>query len=509
MARQRTAPARTAPSAPQTAAQAGDASALSEAVEIEALRTQLELVQESLTDMVIRQEDAGWSPTGQYNQNETGLTLQQLHTLIKTTRPLVASNPLIKKSISSRIGYVWADGVKFSTNSENSDKALENLIKENARYVFSLQAYEELERGLASDGNVFFLLDKTGKKIWRIPLGEISDYMTSPMSSEEIWYVQRTWSVTTRDANNRATTIEKKVWYPTVERSKMRVGTNVPEIPPKFGDVEVDKKMAVQHVLVNRQIGWPLGTPDVFSVMYWARAYKEFLEASWAITRALSKFVWKITNNKSKATNQAAVKLAQPTAGPQSFVGSDGNDLTAINRSSATPNFSAGEPLAGMVAAGLDLSVLTSLAQEKPDEGLPLTVLRAMVARQQVWDEAFTSMLSHMGVMRPEVVFRPIQVLALHRVLQAIAVAANTATLHPEEVRDLVVMTMETLGLNSDKKLPKAGKWAEYTKGMTDDKTGRQPNDNPGQTPLNTPNDGNGADPGALDDGENDASKQG
>ncbi|HXJ66381.1 MAG TPA: hypothetical protein VNN79_21675, partial [Actinomycetota bacterium] len=212
---------------------------------------------------------------------------------------------------------------------------------------------------------------------------------------------------------------------------------------------------------------------------------------------------------------KAAIKVAVPqtadamgnrTDTGATAVMSAGLDLAAVNKAGASVDFSAGRPLAAMVAAALDLPLNVILAESDQGEAADLDVptVKAMQFRQQQWSEGLVRMFAYLGARTAKIVFPPIQAAPLHRVIQAIVTAASAGVLFPSEVRDLIVKALRSYGIDPRAGLPDPGEWKAYASPQAA---------NPGTPPQQTPNDTATGPPdqrtagGALADGDHEMRK--
>lgn len=459
-----------------------------------------DLLQESMDDLQRSVDDLGWQNLSGFggNTDESGMPLDTIRRSITNTRSLVAANPLVRKGVRARIGFIWGEGITVTGN------LTKRIMEINDNQIFSSVACEELETAMSTDGNVFFFLDQRTKKIRRVPMSQITDFIVDPDDSEVIQFVKRTWTARVLNENTgRAENIDNVFWFPTIEFINQNMGS----LPASIGGVAVEQNQAINIVSANKQVGWLWGVPDLISVMYWSFAYKQFLESEYTLVRALAKFAFKITDTRPKGqgAKQAAVKVAQPNnragidAGATTTM-SGGMDMTAINKAGANVNFDAGRPLAAMVAAGLEVPLSILLAEPKQSTNnyeisLDPSTVKAAQSRQRLWTNEFTRMFKYLGANNAKVKFPPIQSAPIHRVVQAIVTAASSGVLFPAEVRELTVKAMANYGIDPKKGLPEPGQWAEYA-------TPAQ--DNPGTTPQNTPDntDNKRSPAGPLADGD-------
>lgn len=425
-----------------------------------------DLLRESMEDLQRSIDEIGWASLNGFgvNPDENGLQLDKLRKLLTNTRSLRAANPIVKRGVSARYGLIWGEGVTVKGNRTR------NILVENESRVFSSAACEEIESALATDGNVFFLLDKRTQRITRVSMSQISDYVVDPDDGESLQFIKRTW--TSRELNTttgRVETVTKKMWYPTIE-----FVLHNPALPTNIGDTLVEQDQALNVVSANKQVGWVWGVPDLLPVMYWARAYKEFLEANYTLVRALARFAWKVTDTRAKGAGakKAAVRIAQPTNTRGVDAGATvpmpgGMDMVAINKAGANVSFDAGRPLAAMVAAGLEIPLAVLLAEPKQSANnyvisLDPATVKSAQSRQRLWVNELTRMFAYLGASNAKVTFPPIQSDPIHRVIQSVVTAASTGMLFPAEVRELIIKALADFGVSFKNGVPEPEEWAAY-----------------------------------------------
>ena len=432
-----------------------------------ALQNSMEVLQESFTDAMLALDDVGWKPLGG-DEDATEIRLETMKTIAQTTRGLVAVNPLIKRGVAVRTTYIWGAGVKFEGIAED-DPILTD--RTNKKFIFSPQAFAELEAVMATDGNLFVLISK-GKarrsvissgvpKMTRIPMGEITGTISDPTNKEDVWFYRREFMVeqesySTGEKSARSMT----VWYPATDYDV----TNGK--PFNIQGKPVVWNSALLHNTANKQVGWKWGAPDLMSVIFWTKAYKEFLENSATLVKAYSRFAFKVTAQTKAGVQGAATKVAaqpvrDPFTGEVQGVGGTavmgmGTSLSTIGRTGGSVDFSAGLPLAAMVAAGLEIP-LTSLTADggssnrSAAETLETPTLKAMKARQQLWGGFFERLFDYIGKPNVKAVWGQIDPGDVLRRVQAITAALPLNVLHAEELRELVVVALE---IENDKELP-------------------------------------------------------
>lgn len=432
-----------------------------------ALQNSMEVLQESFADAMLALDDVGWKPLGG-DEDATEIRLETIKTISQTTRGLVAINPLIKRGVAVRTTYIWGEGVKFEGVDED-DPILTD--RTNKKFLFSPQAFAEMEACMATDGQLFTLISKARArrlagnsgvpKITRVPMKEITGTMSDPENKEDVWFYRRDFTVESSDYRTGQKNVQtRSVWYPATDYDQ----TNGK--PFNIQGKPVVWNAAILHNTANKQVGWKWGAPDLMSVIFWTKAYKEFLENSATLVKAYSRFAFKVTAQTKNGVSGAATKVAaQPTRDPftgeVSGVGGTavmgmGTSLSTIGRTGGSVDFSAGLPLAAMVAAGLEIP-LTSLTADggssnrSAAETLEAPTLKAMKARQQLWGGYFERLFDYLGKPNVKVIWGQIDAGDILRKMQAITAALPLNVLHAEELRELVVTALE---IQSGKELP-------------------------------------------------------
>ena len=176
--------------------------------------------------------------------------------------------------------------------------------------------------------------------------------------------------------------------------------------------------------------------------VWWAKAYKEFLENSAVLTKAYARFAWKVTSDKSKNVKRTASAMAAPPArdpangqpmaiGASAVLGA-GQDLSAMQRNTSV-DFDAGRPLAAMIAAslGVPLPALTCdpmNGNRATAKRLDTSTVLVMQARQKTMDQILRTIFKLLGLkvrLRwPEISEEPV-----HRRIQAIDMGARLGVL--------------------------------------------------------------------------------
>ena len=165
--------------------------------EVDFLRGENERLEESVAEIraMMDYEDQGWKAIfGAANgDKEEGLSLEEVKMISKKARVKVAGASLEKQASDLHGGYVFGQGLEIpgterEATAENGKKKgrtkgevrfFEDPI--NQENLFSDGAHKELQRARFTDGNVIVMCDETTKQVRRIPITEITGYITNPV----------------------------------------------------------------------------------------------------------------------------------------------------------------------------------------------------------------------------------------------------------------------------------------------------------------------------------------
>ncbi|WP_433329993.1 hypothetical protein [Spirillospora sp. CA-294931] len=374
---------------------------------------------ESVSGLEARLNSPGWQRvTADAEQEFTRAGLRQLTSIC---RVMALKNPLIKRAVSLRTAYVWGQGLEISARDGKSNGGQDvNAVVQaflddpgNQRTFTGQQAREELERSLATDGNVFLALftnPRTGRvQIRSLPWDEITDVICNPEDASEPWYYKRVWS-TQANALTGARTEQRIAYYPALGHKPSPRPLRLKDPDTGTAVAEVVWDAPVVHVKVGGHRDWKFGVPDVYAAIDWARAYREFL-TDWAtLIKSLSRFAWRLSSRGSKqaaaAAQLAAAPSIDPVTGEPRFAGATAITapdmaLDAIPKSGATIDSESGRPLAAMVAAATDVPVTMLLtdpgvtgARATAETLDPPTQLMAK-GRRALWTEITRAILNY------------------------------------------------------------------------------------------------------------------
>lgn len=378
----------------------------------------VELLQESIAELELALDDAGWTRMAALGQVE--FSRQGLTKLAALCELMAIKNPLIKRGLGLRYFYVWGEGVAIAARANGPTPANPAEQDVNAvvqafldddhhkRILSGPTGHASLERALGTQGNVFLSLwtsPLTGRvTVRKIPFLEVDDVICNPEDRAEPWFYKRVWNEVTVDPATGATqTVARVSYHPAL-------GYWPASRPKRFGSADVVWDAPVLHVKGDGPDEWKFGIPDAYAAIDWARAYKAFLEDWATLIKSLSRFAWRATAPGQKQSKLRAALAAAPATDPATGApitsGSvatlpPGVGLEAIPKSGATIDSESGRPLAAMVAAGLDVPVTMLLGDpgttgaRATAETLDKPTELMAASRRSVWTEAWQRILGY------------------------------------------------------------------------------------------------------------------
>ena len=419
---------------------------------VESLENENAQLKESLEDVTLmfKAEDHGWQLISGLASGERleGLDLSEVKEISKAIRPHVAGDNLVKRGVDLHSGYNWSkglniDGVK-KTGQRGRPASLIGFYNNpiNQDSLFSSTAHEELQKARYSDGNIFLACNTKDATVRRIPLDQITAIKVNPEFPEEIWAYQRTWN-----PNDRVDSKEIKKWYYTnrFQGSKQQSYTVQGET------VKVDPDVIVVDKRFNRQIGYPLGIPDVVAAMPWIAAYQEIIQYGRVVSESLSRILFKVISNSKAGSKQAAVKIAGMTGFGNTSSMVEGQDVAAIQTAGKGYDFVTARPVAAMAAAALNVPNMEFLSDSSAAgssygaaAALTPSTKNAMRLMQAAWIEVFYEVLDVFSLSSKRIWFDPLEDTDLYRGMQAITL--GSITLSDEEYRGKVLDLLDIAG---------------------------------------------------------------
>ncbi len=396
-------------------------------------------------DRLLRLEDENWEYLYGRSNNDTGLDLEEIQEISEQIRNAIIKSPIIKRALRLRVSYTWSKGINLpntkpdtkgkrgpASTEQNAQIAAHNAVMNpvNQTSLFSEQAHEELETLAFADGMVFALADNGTKEIRRIPLTDITAFVTNPDFPDEVWAFQREWSSVGIDGK----AVGKKEWY--------YLDTYTGVKAKKIQDTPVNSAKTLLWLPFNRIGGWPLGVPDAVNVIAWAKLYSEFLKHGSVMSKALATFAFKATLPSKKSGETATMKIGAGTEPGSTAVMGGASDLTAMPTAGKGYDFSSGRALAAMVATGVEVSLIHLLSDPGAAgssygsaSNLDMPTARAIVSRQALWAAFYKRVLAFLGVVDADVTFPNLDQPDIFREVQSLLAAFDSGLLHLDEVR--------------------------------------------------------------------------
>jgi hypothetical protein len=364
-------------------------------------------LQESMRRLEDAMEDEGWRRLGWDCERE--FTRQGLEEMVKLSRAMYVSHPLIQRSIDVKTYYTWAQGVTYSAVEDKiQELVVEPLINDigNKAEFFGHQARVLTDVDQMVEGNNFFALytNVSGYvSIRTIPFEQIVEKITREGDSAITAFYRRVWAEDNFDMTTGVrTTKQREELYPDWRYQPT-------SRPDSIGGMVVNWDTPIMHQRTGGLKKMKFGVPETYSGMPWARAYKEFLDDWHTLVKSLSRFAWKATTSpkkvkglKKKLEEEGKGNTDEETEGEEetrrprrkrigdAFVGKEADKLESINKTGATVSSDDARPSRLMVAAGSGLpdtilsgdvdigNFATSKTLDRPTELM-------MVSRQTMW----------------------------------------------------------------------------------------------------------------------------
>ena len=362
------------------------------------LENSLEYLQENMGRLELALDNVGWQTL--ISNGMTEFSRDGLRNAALAARVMAVANPLIKRGLGVRCGYIFGEGYEIKSDNDKVNEVLQRMVMDegNQRAVFGEMATEENERTLGTDGNLtfaFFPNPRTGHvRIRTVSFDEISDVICNPDDKDDPWFYLREYDKTTYK-DGVPLTKRVKEYHPALNHRPARRARSI-------GDDKVNWDVPFLHIKVNALDGWKFGIGDAYAALPWARTYRDFL-ADWAVlVKALSQFAFKVSGGSAGHADQLRQAIARATqegipVGSTAALDA-GTQMEAIPKTGATIDSESGKPIAAMVAAALGIPVTVLLGDPGQTgaravaETLDTPTVNEMQRRRRVWDYAFRQM---------------------------------------------------------------------------------------------------------------------
>ncbi len=369
----------------------------------------------------LRREDVGWSVMSGSSDGDNLMTLQVIQQHSERAKHLAALNPLVKRGITVRNAYMFTDGAivtgpTTATKERNYEEALSMLarVRDEATFITS--------------GTVIYLAHKGRREL-------------SPVSLDRVSAVAR--SAEARGLNDiyaikiaPLETGEPPQWYVVDGKDWREVAVD--------GDPTVtSREYRVVYECVNRADDETYGKPDLMGALYYAQAYKEYLESAYIMAKALARIAYKVTSANARQQRAVSSKMSGTAGVGDTASLGFGQDLEAVSKSGAGIDFSAASPLASMISAALDipLSVLLTDGSAGGRQGAEAALEDPTFKTFDLRREVHANLIRKLGKAIGEdweFKYGSINNDQIHRRIQSIVLALENGLLWPEEARSAV-----------------------------------------------------------------------
>jgi len=364
-----------------------------------------------------------------------GLELDTIKSISDDLRSHIVAGALMKRLSEVRGDYIYGDGIKFKqVPTTFRTSVLED--PKNQDCLFSVKALKELNAAHCSDGNIVMGVNTKNKRLFRIPIFEITAHYANPEDNEDIWAVRRAWATTTPGDTN-AKPMER--WYKT---DMAPAGFTKATLRGQFNDnVAIDRDSIVVIDKVNSQVGWTWGVPDLLASLQWAERYGTYLKFQHKFAQSLSMIAvqYKAATEKGQATAKSIVR--NPGAAGNSVTGSD-FDIVA-QKGASDVSFDNGRPMASAAASAAGISVVTALADPGATgaaygaaTALDDPTTRMVQARRQSFELFLRRILRLLGQKKVTIVWPKLSDDPLYRQTQSVLGALGSGLFEGDELRD-------------------------------------------------------------------------
>lgn len=372
-------------------------------------RWQSQYLQESMSVLEDQVRDENWRRLSM--EIERDFTRQGLDEIMRLSRAMYLSHPLIQRAVNVRAYYTWGQGVSITSDDERvKDEVIDPMMEDegNKAALFGHQTRILTDIDQQVDGNTFVALftDNQGNVSVRdVPAEEIREVFTDPDDVTQVWYYRRCWTERRFDERRGQEVLStKEAFYPDWRYDPAQK-------PKSMGRIEVKWDSPLMHQRTGGLKRMSFGVPETYAALDWARAYRKFLEDWHTIVSSLARFAWRMTTKSSKV--QDAKDRLGSTITPEdgrehnpqrgqgaAFIAGEGVDMTPIPKTGATTSADDAKPSRLMVAAAMDLpdtilsgdadqgNLATAKTLDRPTE-------LAIVNRQTMWADRDTDIFKY------------------------------------------------------------------------------------------------------------------
>ena len=395
---------------------------------------------DALTRASFMKEDVGWyDPSGRAS-DLVPLGVIKEHSI--RSRRLATYNTIVKRGINIRNAYMWTDVPEPRKIPKRAKERLDAVL-------LGREARVRDEAAFNTDGMVIYRVSPGGN-VAPVPITRVQGIARAEDALEEAdIHALLITPVPLEDPSRM--TLPDPEWV--ILDGKPRVDV------VDQGGYKTNKTDVLVVACVNRLAGEQWGKPDLMGAVYWAQAYKEYLEAGHVLAKALARVAFKVKSTTT-AQQQAVIDKMSTLqgTGATASLGAD-QDLLAVSKAGAGIEFSAGTPLAAMVAAALDvpLSVLltdgSAGGRQGAETALEEPTFKALELRRQVHKDLVRRVLRAAGF-KTEVDLAPLSNDLIQRWGQVVTLGLQNGILHRVEARELFLRRFAPVNAKPVSSLP-------------------------------------------------------
>ena len=395
---------------------------------------------DALTRASFMKEDVGWyDPSGRAS-DLVPLSVIKEHSI--RSRRLATYNTIVKRGINIRNAYMWTDVPEPRKIAKRAKERLDAVL-------LGREARVRDEAAFNTDGMVIYRVSPGGN-VAPVPITRVQGIARAEDALEEADTHALLITPVPLEDPSRATLPDPE-WV--ILDGKPRVDV------VDQGGYRTNKTDVLVTATVNRLAGEQWGKPDLMGAVYWAQAYKEYLEAGHVLAKALARVAFKVKSTTT-AQQQAVIDKMSTLqgTGATASLGAD-QDLLAVSKAGAGIEFSAGTPLAAMVAAALDvpLSVLltdgSAGGRQGAETALEEPTFKALELRRQVHKDLVKRVLRAAGF-KTEVDLAPLSNDLIQRWGQVVTLGLQNGILHRVEARELFLRRFAPVNAKPVSSLP-------------------------------------------------------
>lgn len=388
----------------------------------------------------LKEEDVGWYDPSSRASDLVPLSVIKEHSI--RSRRLATYNTIVKRGINIRNAYMWTDVPEPRKIPKRAAERLDAVL-------LGREARVRDEAAFNTDGTVIYRVSPGGN-VAPVPITRVQGIARAEDALEEADIHALLITPVPLEDPSRAVAPDPE-WV--ILDGKPRVDV------VDQGGYKTNKTDVLVVACVNRLAGEQWGKPDLMGAVYWAQAYKEYLEAGHVLAKALARVAFKVKSTTS-AQQQAVIDKMSTLqgTGATASLGAD-QDLLAVSKAGAGIEFSAGTPLAAMVAAALDvpLSVLltdgSAGGRQGAETALEEPTFKALELRRQVHKDLVKRVLRAAGF-KTEVDLAPLSNDLIQRWGQVVTLGLQNGILHRVEARELFLRRFAPVNAKPVSSLP-------------------------------------------------------